>query len=189
MTLIPFVFIFGLIPLLDALIGEDMHNPPAEVVAAMENRSVLPAARANRRGVSVAQLSSRFIAFVGTQDLPWWSYVVLLLGVGTIDGGALLIGHELGHKADRLNSTFGMLANNAVGYAHFRIEHNRGHHTWVVDAGRSGQRAVRGNRSMPSPRANCRRVQARLAQRGRAIDQARQRRRGRSRTRSCRASR
>src|SRR3984885_797237 len=35
-TLIPFVFIFGLIPLLDVLIGEDMHNPPAEVGAAME---------------------------------------------------------------------------------------------------------------------------------------------------------
>ena len=35
-TLIPFFYIFGLIPLLDALIGEDRHNPPAEVVAAME---------------------------------------------------------------------------------------------------------------------------------------------------------
>src|ERR1700744_2527148 len=35
-TLIPFIFIFGLIPLLDAVIGEDTHNPPAEVVAAME---------------------------------------------------------------------------------------------------------------------------------------------------------
>ena len=69
---------------------------------------------------------------VGTQDLPWWSYVALLLGVGTIDGGALLVGHELGHKPDRLNTFFGMLANNAVGYAHFRIEHNRGHHTWVA---------------------------------------------------------
>ena len=72
------------------------------------------------------------IAFIGTQDLPWWSYIVLRLGVGTIDGGALLAGHELGHKADRLNNIFGMLANKAVGYAHFRIEHNRGHHTWVA---------------------------------------------------------
>jgi alkane 1-monooxygenase len=129
-TLIPFLFIFGLIPLLDALIGEDMHNPPAEVVAAMENDPYY--LRLARISVVFPWLNYiAFIAFVGTQDLPWWSYVVLLLGVGTMNGGALLIGHELGHKADRLNSTFGMLANNAVGYAHFRIEHNRGHHTWV----------------------------------------------------------
>ena len=130
-TLIPFVFIFGLIPLLDVLIGEDMHNPPAEVVAAME---------ADPYYLRLARFSVVFpwvnyvalIAFCGTQDLPWWSYVALLLGVGTIDGGALLVGHELGHKPDRLNSFFGLLANNAVGYAHFRIEHNRGHHTWVA---------------------------------------------------------
>jgi alkane 1-monooxygenase len=130
-TLIPFVFIFGLIPLLDALIGEDTHNPPAEVVAAME---------ADPYYLRLARITVVFpwvnyialIAFCGTQDLPWWSYVVLLLGVGTIDGGALLVGHELGHKPDRLNTFFGMLANNAVGYAHFRIEHNRGHHTWVA---------------------------------------------------------
>jgi alkane 1-monooxygenase len=130
-TLVPFVFIFGLIPLLDALIGEDTHNPPAEVVAAME---------ADPYYLRLARITVVFpwvnyialIAFCGTQDLPWWSYVVLLLGVGTIDGGALLVGHELGHKPDRLNTFFGMLANNAVGYAHFRIEHNRGHHTLVA---------------------------------------------------------
>ena len=130
-TLIPFVFIFGLIPLLDAVIGEDTHNPPAEVVAAMESDPYY--LRLARITVVFPWLNYiALIAFIGTQDLPWWSYVALLLGVGTIDGGALLIGHELGHKPDRLNSFFGMLANNAVGYAHFRIEHNRGHHTWVA---------------------------------------------------------
>ena len=29
-------YIFGFIPAADALFGEDRHNPPAEVVAAME---------------------------------------------------------------------------------------------------------------------------------------------------------
>jgi len=130
-TLIPFVFVFGLIPLLDAVFGEDQHNPPAEVVAAMEaDPYYLRLAR-----VSVPLLWLNFVitvAFVATQELPWWSYLALLLGVGTIDGGALLVGHELGHKTDRLNRLFGFLANNVVGYAHFRIEHNRGHHTWVA---------------------------------------------------------
>ena len=35
-TLIPFVFIFGFIPLMDAILGEDFNNPPPEVVAAMD---------------------------------------------------------------------------------------------------------------------------------------------------------
>jgi alkane 1-monooxygenase len=130
-TLIPALYIFGLIPLLDALIGEDRNNPPAEVVEAMEaDRYYMTLARATVPLLWLCFLGT--IAFVGTQDLPWWSYLALLIGVGTIDGGALLVGHELGHKADRVDQIFGILANNVVGYAHFRIEHNRGHHTWAA---------------------------------------------------------
>ena len=130
-TLVPALYIFGLIPLLDAMVGEDTHNPPAEVVAAMEaDPYYLLLAKATVPLLWLCYIGT--IAFVGTQDLPWWSYVALLLGVGTIDGGALLVGHELGHKSNRVDQIFGMLANNVVGYAHFRIEHNRGHHTWVA---------------------------------------------------------
>jgi alkane 1-monooxygenase len=80
-TLIPFFYIFGLIPLLDALIGEDRNNPPAEVVAAMEaDLYYLTLARA---AVPLLWLSFiATVAFVGTQELPWWSYVFLALGVG-----------------------------------------------------------------------------------------------------------
>jgi alkane 1-monooxygenase len=130
-TLIPFLFVYGFIPSADAVMGEDHNNPPAEVVAAMESDPYYLAL--TRAAVPFMWLSFiATVAFVGTQTLPWWSYVVLLLGVGTIDGGTLLIGHELGHKADRTNRVFAFLANNVVGYAHFRIEHNRGHHTAVA---------------------------------------------------------
>lgn len=130
-TLIPFLAFFGLIPLLDALIGEDRRNPPPEVIAAMEaDGYYLLLAKAV---VPLMWLS--FIAtaaLVGTWPLPWWAYVFLAVGVGTIDGGALLVGHELGHKTDRASRLFAILANNVVGYAHFRVEHNRGHHTYVA---------------------------------------------------------
>jgi alkane 1-monooxygenase len=130
-TLIPFLFVFGFIPAADALVGEDRHNPPAEIVAAMESDPYY--LRLTRASVPLMWLSFiTTVAFVGTQDLPWWSYVVLILGVGTIDGGTLLVGHELGHKPDRVNKMFALLANSVVGYAHFRVEHNRGHHTWVA---------------------------------------------------------
>jgi alkane 1-monooxygenase len=130
-TLIPVLFVFGLIPFLDAVFGEDANNPPAEVVAAME-------ADPYYRRLAIATVPLFWlsylaaVAFVGTQDLPWWSYVALILGVGTINGGAIALGHELGHKQHRVDQMFGSLANNVVGYAHFRIEHNRGHHTWVA---------------------------------------------------------
>src|ERR1700741_3717907 len=82
-TLIPFVFIFGLIPLLDAVIGEDTHNPPAEVVAAMEADPYY--LRLARISVLLPWLNYiALIAFIVTQDLPWGSYVMLLLGFGTI---------------------------------------------------------------------------------------------------------
>src|SRR3974390_1553569 len=71
-TLIPFLYIFGLIPLLDALIGEDRHNPPAEVVAAMEADPYY--LWLTRAAVPLLWLSLIVtVAFVGTQELPWWS--------------------------------------------------------------------------------------------------------------------
>jgi alkane 1-monooxygenase len=130
-TLIPVVFVFVFVPIADAALGEDTHNPPGEVVGAME-------ADPYYRRMAIATIplywASYFasVAFVGTQDLPWWSYLALILGVGTINGGAIALGHELGHKADRADQILGSLTNNVVGYAHFRIEHNRGHHTWVA---------------------------------------------------------
>jgi len=130
-TLIPFAFIFGVIPIMDAWLGEDFHNPPAEVVAAMEVDPYY--ARLAWATVPIYWLSYLAVAYwIGTQSLPFWSWIVLAVGVGTGDGGgALTVGHELGHKGDKVNRVFAFLANNLCGYGHFRIEHNRGHHTWV----------------------------------------------------------
>ena len=130
-TLIPFAFIFGVIPVMDAWLGEDLHNPPAEIVAAMEADPYY--ARLAWATVPIYWLSFLSVAYwVGAQTLPWWSWIVLAIGVGTGDGGGgLTVGHELGHKSGRVNRGAAFLANNLCGYGHFRIEHNRGHHTWV----------------------------------------------------------
>jgi alkane 1-monooxygenase len=129
-TLVPFLFVFGVIPAVDALWGEDLNNPPPEVVAAMD-------ADPYYRRIAFAAVPLYWlgfvatVAFVGTQTLPWWSWILLAIGGGTGASGALALGHELGHKADRTNKVFALLSNAVVGYGHFRIEHNRGHHTWV----------------------------------------------------------
>ena len=69
---------------------------------------------------------------IGTLDLPWWAMAGLALGSGVMSGGMLTVGHELGHKPNRLDQAGGKLACALTGYAHFCIEHNRGHHVEVA---------------------------------------------------------
>ena len=45
---------------------------------------------------------------------------------------ALLLGHELGHKPSRADRVAAQVVNGLVGYGHFCIEHNRGHHVNVA---------------------------------------------------------
>jgi alkane 1-monooxygenase len=70
--------------------------------------------------------------FLGTRALPWWSYLGLALGVGFGSSGAILLGHELGHKNNRADRIAAQVANSLVGYGHFCIEHNVGHHVHVA---------------------------------------------------------
>lgn len=129
-TLIPFLFIFAVIPLVDAILGEDTHNPPEEVVPEMSEDPYY-------RILVLASVPLYWISFlsvavlIGTQDLPWWSVVFLTFGAGMVSGGGLTTGHELGHKHSPLDRFAAKLVTAVTGYAHFCIEHNRGHHVWV----------------------------------------------------------
>ena len=44
----------------------------------------------------------------------------------------MVMTHELGHKADKLDRLTAKIGNMLMGYGHFNIEHNKGHHTWVA---------------------------------------------------------
>lgn len=128
--LFPIVYTFLIIPVVDAVMGEDTHNPPEEVVALMSKdnyyRFLLY--------VAIALLYVDFLVvawFLGTHSLAWGWVVVLSLGTGYSSAGALLIGHELGHKNNSLDRRAAQFVNALVGYGHFCIEHNRGHHVQV----------------------------------------------------------
>ncbi|EFL89249.1 alkane 1-monooxygenase, partial [Ahrensia sp. R2A130] len=130
-TLLPVLYSYVFIPLLDLVMGEDHANPPAEVVEKMAEDSyyrallllIVPA-------FWVMLIASAW--FVVTADLPWWSYLAMTVACGMASGTALTVGHELGHKQGRLDRMFAMFANALSGYGHFCIEHNKGHHTWVA---------------------------------------------------------
>ncbi len=130
-TLLPVLYSYGAIPLLDLAFGEDHANPPAEVVEEMAEddyyRTLLL--------LIVPCFWAMLVVcawFVATADLPWWGYAAITVACGMASGTALTVGHELGHKQGRLDRLFAMFANALSGYGHFCIEHNRGHHTAVA---------------------------------------------------------
>jgi alkane 1-monooxygenase len=58
-----------------------------------------------------------------------WAVVALGLGVGGVTGSqGITFAHELGHSRSRLDRTLGWALMGSVLYAHFMVEHYRGHH-------------------------------------------------------------
>jgi alkane 1-monooxygenase len=128
---IPAAMVYGFIPLLDMVIGEDLNNPPEEVVPLLEADSYY-------RWATYALVPVLWIAFlgnayfVGTQDVPWTAVLATVVNMGILCGFAINLGHELGHKKSKLerNLATSVLAMGA--YGHFAIDHNRGHHRHVA---------------------------------------------------------
>lgn len=58
--------------------------------------------------------------------------VTLALSLGIVNGLALNTGHELGHKKETFDRWMAKLVLAVVGYGHFFIEHNKGHHRDVA---------------------------------------------------------
>lgn len=70
-----------------------------------------------------------------SQDLPVWAVLALAVGVGGVAGSqGITFAHELGHSRQRLDRVLAWVLMGSVTYAHFMVEHYRGHHpraaTW-----------------------------------------------------------
>jgi len=101
-TLIPLLFFYIFTPVMDAIMGEDPHNPPEEVVNEMMADNYYRFTVHTLVFVAIA-LFLAFVVFVGTQDLPWWAIAALIIGVGSNSGGVMTMTHELGHKSNKLD--------------------------------------------------------------------------------------
>jgi alkane 1-monooxygenase len=133
-TLFPLAYTFIFVPVADRVFGEDTHNPPEEVVPAMSKDNYYRVLLY----IAIALLFTQFFVvawFIGTHALPWWGFLALTLGTGFSSSASLLVGHELGHKASRADRTAAQIVNGMIGYGHFCIEHNRGHHVNVATPG------------------------------------------------------
>ncbi|MDN7671996.1 alkane 1-monooxygenase [Burkholderia oklahomensis] len=125
------LFAFGVIPVLDMLIGVDSENPPDSVVPQLEND------RYYRYVVYLATFIV-YVSFAGamwivsTHSLAWHDYVGFALSLGAATGISINTAHELGHKTSSFERWLAKITLAPVAYGHFFVEHNRGHHVRVA---------------------------------------------------------
>ena len=127
----PLVFFYVVVPILDAIVGTDTSNPPEELVTQLS---------ADRfyRYLTWATVPLYFVTliaaawFVGTQAVSAWGILAVALAVGFYSGTAITVGHELGHKKEKVERWLAKIVLAVPAYGHFWVEHNRGHHRDVA---------------------------------------------------------
>jgi alkane 1-monooxygenase len=127
----PTLILYGLVPLLDLMIGEDTSNPAETDVPQLE-------ADHYYRWIVYLSLPLLWgtLIFCGwyavNTDLSWYGYLGLAMAAGWTAGAGINAGHELGHKKSATERWLAKLALAPAAYGHFNIEHNRGHHRDVA---------------------------------------------------------
>lgn len=125
------ILLYGIIPLLDWMIGADPHNAPESAVAQLENDLYY-------RAIVYAYIPAQFIAtiwgawIVVNSGASIFELVGLVFTVGIVNGIAINTAHELGHKKGSLERWLAKLTLAPVAYGHFYVEHTRGHHKNVA---------------------------------------------------------
>jgi alkane 1-monooxygenase len=125
------VVVFGVIPMLDWLVGVDTSNPPEAMVRRLEDDRYY-------RLCTYAFLPCQY----GSLLLTCWLWsrghlstlanLGLALSAGCVSGIAIACAHELGHKLGPFERWLSKIALAQSGYGHFLVEHNRGHHVNVA---------------------------------------------------------
>lgn len=127
----PLAFYFVVIPVLDMVLGEDTNNPLEEVVAQLEQDRYYRYVTYLLVPVLWAMWALG-VWFVGTQEAPLHGMIATVLVIGTLQGTAINLGHELGHKKTRMERWLAKIILAPCAYGHFFVEHNKGHHRDVA---------------------------------------------------------
>lgn len=118
---LPFVYIFGIIPLLDILIPVNINTQ-----------------KVKGSDFSILLVSSFYLATwcFGIYFLRNTSGIELFIKAFALglSGGTIGINcaHELGHRKEKAMQVYAKLLLSTVFYAHFFTEHNKGHHRHVA---------------------------------------------------------
>jgi alkane 1-monooxygenase len=127
----PVLFYFGIVPVMDIIFGEDGDNPPEDVIEKLAEDQYYRVLLF----LSIPILYASFLlamAAIAFADLPLWAALMIAVSAGVSSGGGLTMAHELGHKPNKADQLGAKLILALSGYAHFCIEHNKGHHSQVA---------------------------------------------------------
>ncbi|MGL4577209.1 MAG: alkane 1-monooxygenase [Burkholderiaceae bacterium] len=129
--LVPLVY-FGMIPLLDAWIGQDPSNPTAEEEAALASDKFYRVLTFICLPVFLAVMLWGAWVMVNA-PFSWVGQLGWIISMGCV-GGVIAIntGHELIHKPTRSEQIAGGALLASVGYGTFKVEHIYGHHVDVA---------------------------------------------------------
>jgi alkane 1-monooxygenase len=128
------ILTFGIIPVLDYLVGTDAENPPDSALALLENDPFY-------RWATYLYLPIQYLSLLlacwmwsggGWVSMHLVDKLGLMVTVGGIGGIAISTAHELGHKRARTEQRLSKLALAQTCYGHFFVAHNRGHHVQVA---------------------------------------------------------
>ncbi len=117
-------------PILDWIVGEDMNNPPPEIIGQLERDKYY-------RLLTYAVVPMHFITllvcvwYACTAGLGPVGFFGLAVVAGLTGGLAINTGHELGHKNSAFEKRLARWVLAVPAYGHFSIEHNQGHHKAV----------------------------------------------------------
>ncbi|BBZ27092.1 alkane 1-monooxygenase [Mycolicibacterium madagascariense] len=125
---------FVIIPVLDYLVGRDSENPPDSALAQLEDDRFY-------RWATYLYLPIQYVSLAlacwlwtggGWVTLNRVDEIGLMITIGGIGGIAVNAAHELGHQRAKAEQRLSKLALAQVGYGHFFVAHNRGHHILVA---------------------------------------------------------
>ncbi|AJD46468.1 alkane hydroxylase [Isoalcanivorax pacificus W11-5] len=127
-----YIVIFGIVPILDYIIGKDPSNPDEAVqVPAMTQETFYRVLTLLMVPLWYGVLLYAGWVFVNN-DYGWFGQLGWIVSIGTVGGViAINLAHELIHKDPKLESWAGGLLLASVTYAGFKVEHVRGHHVTV----------------------------------------------------------
>ena len=129
---LPLVVIFGLVPLVDRWMGNDLNNPEGDVVFSLGEdpwySSLLVV-------VVPLQLALVFwgVGVFANSSLGLWGSLGWILSMGVVlSTVGITVGHELVHHKSRFEQACGGILLASVCNGSFKIEHVRGHHQYVA---------------------------------------------------------
>ena len=125
------LFVFGVVPFVDVLIGKDSANPPDSAVRWLEQDRYYR--WCTYLFIPLQYASLVFACWMWAHgDLGVAEKLGLALSVAMVGGIAINTAHELGHKRRQHERWLSKVALAQSAYGHFFIEHNRGHHVRVA---------------------------------------------------------